>query len=325
MIAALGAAMLVAAPVASAQNPHVDGVRADVKHGALEVKGSQQADNIALRLAAGNPSVIQVDVGDNQSADFSFARADVDAINVKAGNGDDTVRIDDSNGSFTNTIPTTIAGGHGNDSLTGGAGDERFRGGEGDDAVTGGKGADIAYLGEGNDSFRWDPGDGSDVIEGQDGLDTMVFNGAAANEAVSLSANGGRLTFFRQPAAITMDTAGVEVVDFNALGGTDNVRIGDLTGTDVKQTNIDLASAIGGTAGDGVVDTVTVNGTSGDDKVAVNGNGSGADVTGLASAVSVTHADRADVLAANTLPGNDSIAVAGVAGLLQLLVNGVPS
>ena len=35
----------------------------------------------------------------------------------------------------------------------------------------------MALLGAGDDTFQWDPGDGSDTVEGQDGTDTMVFNG----------------------------------------------------------------------------------------------------------------------------------------------------
>ena len=49
----------------------------------------------------------------------------------------------------------------------------------------------------------------------------MLFNGAGGAEQVDLSANGNRLRFFRTQGAITMDTAGVERVDFNALGGAD--------------------------------------------------------------------------------------------------------
>src|SRR5439155_8418352 len=89
----------------------------------------------------------------------------------------------------------------------------------------------------GDDTFVWDPGDGSDTIEGQDGTDTMVFNGADVPERVALSANGNRLTFLRDPGNVTMDTAGVERVDFNALGGADVVSVGDLSGTDVRDGN----------------------------------------------------------------------------------------
>jgi hypothetical protein len=146
----------------------------------------------------------------------------------------------------------------------------------------------------------------------------MLFNGAAANETVTMTANGRRLTFFRTPGNVTMDTRGVETVDFNALGGTDNVTVGDLSGTDVRRTNLDLAGARSASGGDNVV----VNGTNGDDRIHVNGNGSGADVTGLATAVSVKHADPTDRLSINTLEGTDNVLVNGVAGVLQVLVDG---
>jgi Ca2+-binding RTX toxin-like protein len=328
---ALVLAALAFAAQSSASNKKVDGVRAAIKHGTLKVKGSGQADAVALRLKAGDPSRIQVDVGDDGSADFSFASSYVAAIKVTAGGGNDSVHIDDANGAFTgDPRPTTIAGGRGNDSLQGGqAGPvvdqiEKYKGGAGNDTVDGGKGNDTAYLGKGYDTFRWDPGEGSDVIEGQNGTDTMLFNGAAADEAVTMSANGGRLTFFRQPADITMDTDGVEIVDFNALGGADSVTVNDLTGTDVTQTNLDLASALGGNAPDGAVDNVVVNGTNGVDSIDIQGNGSGAEVTGLATAVSVTHADPTDTLSVNTLAGADNVVANGVAGVLQVLVDGAP-
>jgi Ca2+-binding RTX toxin-like protein len=321
-MAALALPAIVTTPIASAKDQRVDGVRAEIKHGTLEVKGGGQENTVALRLKAGDSSVVQVDVGDDQSADFSFARGAVQAINVKMGDGNDVVRVDDANGAFTNTIPTTIAGGDGNDSLNGGLGAETFRAGDGNDAVAGGKGADTAYLGAGDDSFRWDNGDGSDVVEGQDGSDTMVFNGAPGGETATLTANGGRLTFFRVQGNVTMDTRGVEAVDYSPLGGTDNVTVNDLSGTDVTQTNIDLAASVGGSAADGVVDNVVVNGTNGDDNIAVNGGAASADVTGLATAVSITHADPADTLSVNTLAGTDNVFTSGIARVLQVLVDG---
>jgi hypothetical protein len=311
---------------ADASDKHeAGGVRAKLKHGTLEVKGSRRADTIALRLNAGDPGQIQVDVGDDGSADFSFARNLVVAISVKAGDGDDAVRVDDVNGSFTDSIRTTIDGQDGDDSLTGGLGAESFKGGDDDDTVVGGKGDDTASLGEDEDSFRWDPGDGSDTIDGGEGTDTMLFNGAGANEEVTLTANGERLTFFRDVARITMDTEDVEIVDFNALGGTDKVIVNDLSGTDVTQTNIDLAGTLGGSAGDGAVDNVTVTGTDGDDTIDIDGSRSGVDVTGLAGAVSIKHAEPTDVLSVDTRAGKDKVFVNGVAGVLQVLVDGVPS
>ena len=312
-----------------ADSERIEGVRAKIKHGTLDVKGSDGGQRVALRLEAGDPGTIQVDTGDDGSADFSFAASDVAAIKVKMGEGNDSARIDDSNGAFTGASrPTTVAGGDGNDTLQGGqtqaaAEAETFIGGGGTDLVDGGKGNDTADLGDGADTFRWDNGEGSDVIEGQDGTDTMVFNGAAVAEDVTMSANGGRLTFLRTQGNVTMDTNDVEIVDDNPIGGADSVTVNDLTGTDVTQVNIDLAGAFGGTAGDGAVDSVVVNGTTGDDNIAVNGNGSGADVTGLAGALSVTHADPTDTLSVNTLAGTDHVTTNGVAGLIQVLVDEV--
>jgi len=317
-------AALVVPASASATNGRVHDVDAEIESGTLDVDGGVRANTVALRLKAGDPTRIQVDVGDNGSADFSFARSDVDAIRVTMGNGRDLLRVDDANGAFTDSIPTTIAGGNGGDSLNGGQGAETFRAGNGDDDVDGGRGNDFADLGRGDDRFRWDPGEGSDVIEGQRGSDTMLFNGAAANEDVTLSANGGRLTFFRDPAKITMDTDDVETVDFNALGGTDNITVDDLSGTDVTLANLDLAGTLGGNASDRAVDNVVVNGTNGVDTINIDRSGSGADVTGLAAAVSVTHADLNDRLSINTLAGADNVLAAGVAGILQVLVDGSP-
>ncbi len=36
-------------------------------------------------------------------------------------------------------------------------------------------------MGEGNDRFQWNPGEGSDVIDGGTGFDTHEFNGSAAS------------------------------------------------------------------------------------------------------------------------------------------------
>jgi hypothetical protein len=324
----LALATLAVAAHSSAKGSKVDGVRAAIKKGTLNIKGGDAANTIALRLNA-DQSRIQVDVGDNGSADFSFASGDVEAIKVKTGDAADSVRIDDANGAFTgDSRPTTIAGGGGNDSLQGAqnppAGPaanqvEKYKGGDGNNTIDGGRGNDIAYLGEGNDTFRWDPGEGSDVIEGQEGADRMLFNGAgsAANpvvDNVTLSANGGRLTFFRVQATITMDTNDVERIDFNALAGADTVLVDDLTGTDVTQTNLDLGST------DGVVDSVDVNGTNGVDGINIQGNGSGADVTGLATAVSVKNAEPTDHLDIHTLAGADIVA-GNTGGLIQLLVD----
>ena len=47
-------------------------------------------------------------------------------------------------------------------------------------------------------------------------------------------------------------------------------------------------------------------------------------MTGLATAVSITHADPSDKLSVNTLAGTDNVLATGVAGVLQVLVDGSP-
>ncbi len=282
-------------------------------HGVLTIEGTDASDRIALRLQAGYPGVLQVDVGDDGSADFSFERDRIAKVAVDGRAGDDFVRIDESNGVFTDSIPTTIAGGDGNDNLAGGTGSETLLGGDGNDSIDGNGGNDLALLGAGDDTFIWDPGDGSDTLEGQDGTDTMVFNGANASEQVDLSANGNRLDFFRTQGRITMDTVGVERVDFNALGGADLVTVNDLTGTDVSSVNVDLAGTPGGTTGDGQADQVIVNGTNGNDTINVSGDASGVAVTGLAARVAIQHQEPNDGLTVNGRDGNDTISAATLA------------
>ena len=55
----------------------------------------------------------------------------------------------------------------------------------------------------------------------------MTFNGANVAEKFDVSANGGRVRFFRDIGNITMDLDGVEEIDLNALGGADTVTVND--------------------------------------------------------------------------------------------------
>jgi Ca2+-binding RTX toxin-like protein len=287
---------------------------ASLEHGLLSIEGTRADDRIALRLKAGDPNTIQVDFGDDGSAEFQFPRMNVAAIAVAAGPGNDLVRVDESNGVFTDKLPTILDGGPGDDTLVGGSGAETLIGGSGNDRIDGNKGNDRAFMGAGDDTFVWDPGDGSDTVEGQDGNDTMLFNGAAAAEHVDLSANGNRLRFFRDVANITMDTAGVEQVDFNALGGADVVTVHDLTGTDVKHVNVDESNPAGSGTGDGQPDQVIVEGTPGNDQIVATGSNGAARVSGLAASVTVTGAEAAnDTLTIDALDGNDRVNASGLA------------
>jgi predicted lipoprotein with Yx(FWY)xxD motif/Ca2+-binding RTX toxin-like protein len=296
--------------------------RPKLTHGVLAIVGTAASDRIALRVKAGDPATLQVDVGDNRSADFTFKRKQIAKIAVDGAAGDDLVRIDESNGIFTDSLPTTIVGGQGNDTISGGSGAETLIGGDGSDVIDGNKGNDSAFMGAGDDTFVWDPGDGSDVVEGQDGSDTMRFNGAAAAEQFTLSANGSRFRLFRDVGTVTMDTAGVERVDLNALGGADLVTVNDLSGTDVGTLSVDLAGALGGTTGDGSVDSVVMNGTAGDDAFTVAGDSDEVKAGGL-PATAIFHPETSDTLKVDGLGGDDQIDASRLAAAtIALTLNG---
>ena len=310
--AAIGASALTllllgiaAGPVAAAPT-----LRSRVSNGTLLIFGSPFADQITLRTSAVDRNRLEVDLGNDGSADQTLDLTGIDAIDVHARGGDDTVRIDDINGAFTTTIPTRIDGGNGDDTLIGGSGPETFVGGKGNDRVDGNGGADTVFLGKGDDTFVWDPGDGSDTVEGGTGTDTMIFNGSGGNEVMAATSNFGRVSFTRNLGTIAMDLNGIEAIDVRALGGTDSVTVNNMTGTDLRRVDVDLASTLGGSTADGQADTVTVAGTKGDDSIAANADGAAVEVSGLSALVRVTHADPVlDTLVIDRVAGTDDVAV----------------
>ena len=338
---ALAAGLLTGGLALSAQAADASApVKVKIKHQTLEVRGTGANDRITLRRSATDRQTLQVDVGDDGSADFQVSLTRFDRIRVDAGRGDDLVRVDETSGAFTTTTPTevngqegndtlvggsgpdTLNGDAGNDNLVGGLGDETLNGGDGNDAVDGNQGADVAILGAGDDRFTWDPGDGSDVVEGQAGRDAMTFNGSNAAEQFEVSANAGRVRFFRNVGNITMDLNGVEEIDTNALGGADQLSVGKLAGTGLTVVKTDLAASGGGD--DRSPDQVNVIGTNGADAIAAAGSAGTVSVTGLATRVEITHAQASqDQLAISALDGDDVVDASGLAAdAIQLHADG---
>src|SRR6476620_2560800 len=60
---------------------------AHVRAGTLEIDGNGAGDKLSLRLQPGSPNVLQLDVGEDGTADFSFDRSTFTAIAVDAGGG----------------------------------------------------------------------------------------------------------------------------------------------------------------------------------------------------------------------------------------------
>ena len=179
----------------------------------------------------------------------------------------------------------------------------------------------VVQLGAGDDTFEWDPGDGSDMVEGQAGSDLLAFNGSNIGERIELSANASRVRLTRDVAAISMDFAGIERAVVRTFGGADTLTVDDLAGTDLKTVDADL-SAFDGT-GDNTADTVIVNGTDTRDAVDVSNSALQVFVAGLAAQTRIVGSEPAfDTLRVQTLGGNDLVSVApGVSDLIAPLVD----
>jgi Ca2+-binding RTX toxin-like protein len=286
-----------------------DGVdTAEVNGGNATETFAITANGARVRFDRVSPAPFTLDIGTTEN------------LVVNANGGDDVITA--GNG-LANLIKLTIDGGAGNDTITGGDGNDTLIGGDGDDVITGGRGNDTALLGTGNDTFIWNPGDGSDVVEGQAGTDTLVFNGANINEKFDIEANGKRARLTRDIGTVTMDINGVEQIQLNARGGADNIVVGDLTGTGVTQVAIDLASLPGGGAGDLAADTVTVNGTKGNDVIEVQGQNGTLTVVGLPEVVTVSASESTDALIVSGGAGDDTLSAASLpANTVTLTLDG---
>lgn len=292
-----------------------DVTKVDIDLGVAGI-GDGQIDAVILRSTNGN------DVIDVVGAGTSYSVLGLSAVvNVKNSEGaNDTLTIEALGGNDQVTAATlpagvvhlTADGGAGEDHLIGSQGNDSMLGGPGNDTARGNQGNDSAFLGDGDDEFTWNPGDGNDIVEGEAGADKLIFNGSAASEIIDLVANGPRLLLVRNVGNVTMDNNGVEQVQINLFGGSDEVRVGDLTGTNVTTVLVNV-SGIPGQQNDGLVDRMFVNGTQVNDSLVVASANGEIKVTGLATELKFTGIDAGiDELQVNGQAGVDTIDASGL-------------
>jgi Ca2+-binding RTX toxin-like protein len=292
----------------------VGGTGGDTQADTVIVAGTNYAD--VIDVVGGGTSVAVV--GLPAAINITNSEGANDALVINAGAGNDSINASTLVADVTRL---TIDGGAGDDTIVGSRGADVLVGGEGNDFIDGRQGNDVARLGAGDDTFLWNLGDGSDIVEGDAGTDTMLFNGADIGENIDISANGGRVSFVRDVASITMDLNSVEVINFHALGGADNIVVGDLTGTGVTDVNIDLTGPLGGS--DANIDSVFVIGAQGADVISIAGNASEVTIDGLSADVSIAAPDATDHLTIDGLGGDDVINASYLdAGTVQLTLNG---
>src|SRR5262249_37544424 len=217
--------------------------------GVLSVSGDD-TDNVIVtsRDAAGQ---ILVNGGAVPVAGGTPTVANTSVIEVFGNGGNDTITVDEANGA----LPAAhLFGGAGNDVLTGGSGNDLLFNGTGNDTLNGKGGDDLLFDGAGNDvliggtgsemfgeagndRMIWNPGDGSDLMEGGDGVDTAEVNGGNGSETFTITANGTRVRFDRiSPAPFTLDIGTTENLVLNANGGDDVITAGNGLANLIKLT-----------------------------------------------------------------------------------------
>ena len=139
------------------------------------------------------------------------------------------------------------------------------------------------------------PGDDNDIVEGQAGFDTLRFNGIDGFDAISVEANGGRVQISAVPGGVALDLDDIERIEIKALGGPDEVFVENLSGTDVKQVAIDLASLAG--VADDAGDQVVISGTAGKDVINFTSAAGIVSIAGLSAQVTIAHANTSTCLA----------------------------
>ena len=125
------------------------------------------ANGVRVRFDRVAPAPFALDIGTTEN------------VQLNANAGDDRFTATGNLAPLTKLI---VDAGPGADAVLGGNGADVVLGGDGADFVDGQQGDDVALLGAGNDTFQWDPGDGSDTLEGQGDADRLVMNGANVSE-----------------------------------------------------------------------------------------------------------------------------------------------
>jgi Ca2+-binding RTX toxin-like protein len=142
------------------------------------------------------------------------------SMHLKAGDGDDTVRIEATAATFTADL--TVDGEDGNDTLDASAYalPTTLNGGPGDDAMYGGSAADTMDGGDGSDIM--DGGAGSDNVDGGGGDNEIVSDPSDGAVAINEDGNFSFAATFTAPvtAAIDWGDGTVEPGVVNAADGT---------------------------------------------------------------------------------------------------------
>jgi Ca2+-binding RTX toxin-like protein len=176
-----------------------------------------------------------------------------DSVLVQGGDGNDNLSV------LSNvSLPVTLSGGLGNDTLTGGGGPATLQGNDGNDILTGGTAADVLQGGDGNDTLNGKLGD--DVIDGGLGTDSWTFEGTANPDYLSLDwdVSQSRLVGQRRASAggsvLETDVAtGIEKFTMLGQNGADTLDLSAMAANDMALSGLVSPTLSGGQGNDTLI------------------------------------------------------------------------
>jgi Ca2+-binding RTX toxin-like protein len=225
-----------------------------------------------------------------------------------------------------------FSAGSGNDTLDGGSGDDVLYGneghniligaegndalyvGSGNDTLSGGTGNDELFGGDGNDVYRYNLGDGNDVIEDAGGVDTLQFGPGIGMANLSFSSDSFGNLFITisgtTPPGVIQITGGAPSPDNPNNTGIEWVQFAN--GSQVSLASLLSGfNVIDGTAGnDNLIGTDgrdLINGLAGNDTLT---GGAGMDTLagGLGNDTYIINiGDESDVILENAAEGTDTV------------------
>ena len=278
--------------------------------------GNGLVDSIGISATAGNDKIgATISAGvvsvTGLASALTIAHAEnSDILIINSLGGDDVIDMSKLPATALGTSPR---GGAGNDTIIGSVNGDLMFGQEDNDRLTGGRGNDSVNPGLGDDLVIWNDGDGSDSIFDEDGTDTLRFTGSAANEAIQFTPGSGLFVLTRNVGDVILTAANIERIEMATLGGADTVNLGDLSSAGVTEVAIDLAATAGGKTADAVIDTVSIDGNSGDNSILLTIAGSKLVEVGLPTQLSIDHFGKTDVFVLHGAVGNDFIDASSIA------------
>jgi Ca2+-binding RTX toxin-like protein len=246
-------------------------VTASVKAGVLVVAGTSGDDVVAIRLIGGSYLL-----GASGGVAQTFSADGITGVSISGLAGDDVLGVDN-----VVTVPVTIVGGGGADTLAGGTGSDSMIGGPGDDVLIGLGGNDTLVGGKGDDTLRSGAGNDSDVggagndrLIGSIGDDTLL--GGAGNDL--LTPGKHKLGDGNDGADFVSGGPGVDTADFSEVMTDMSITLDGIAndGPAGVGANImpDVENLFGGLGNDTIVGTAAANflsGGAGNDSISGGG------------------------------------------------------